>query len=137
MVLFLPLKYLFFIKIVRKIIGIKRGLIADPHLQAENLEAKDANGFSDPYCMLGIRPKINPAVEGQVGRPSYTRTKRTTSEKLRILDLMHILVKHAPLSGESSISTDPDSSDVVEDSLQQVETEIDSGEVEVDLSTIY
>ena len=50
---------------------------------------------------------------------------------------MHILVKHAPLSGESSISTDPDSSDVVEDSLQQVETEIDSGEVEVDLSTIY
>ena len=87
--------------------------------------------------MLGIRPKINPAVEGQVGRPSYTRTKRTTSEKLRILDLMHILVKHAPLSGESSISTDPESSDVVEDSLQQVETEIDSGEVEVDLSTIY
>ena len=26
--------------------------------QAENLEAKDANGFSDPYCMLGIRPKM-------------------------------------------------------------------------------
>ena len=94
--------------------------------------------------MLGIRPKINPAVEGQVGRaqgvtqrPSNTRTIRTTSEKLRILDLMHFRVKHAPLSGESSISTDPDSSDVLEDSLQQVETEIDSGEVEVDLSTIY
>ena len=49
----------------------------------------------------------------------------------------HFLVKHAPLSGESSISslTDPDSSDMVEDSLQQVETDIDSGEV--DLSTIY
>ena len=27
-------------------------------MQAENLEAKDANGFSDPYCMLGIRPKM-------------------------------------------------------------------------------
>ena len=24
--------------------------------EAEGLEAKDANGFSDPYCMLGIRP---------------------------------------------------------------------------------
>ena len=44
-------------------------------------------------------------------------------------------MKHAPLSVESSISTDPDSSDMVEDSLQQVETDIDSGEV--DLSTIY
>ena len=72
-----------------------------------------------------------------MGRPSYTRTKRTTSKKPRILGFMHFRVKHAPLSGESSISTDPDSSDVVEDSLQQVETEIDSGEVEVDLSTIY
>ncbi|KAI3378998.1 hypothetical protein SNEBB_008817 [Seison nebaliae] len=25
--------------------------------EAKNLEAKDANGFSDPYCMLGIMPK--------------------------------------------------------------------------------
>ena len=24
--------------------------------EAKNLEAKDANGFSDPYCMLGILP---------------------------------------------------------------------------------
>ena len=37
--------------------------------------------------MLGIRPKINPAVEGQVGRPSNTRTIRTTSKNLRILGL--------------------------------------------------
>ena len=26
--------------------------------EAEALEAKDANGFSDPYCMLGIRPAL-------------------------------------------------------------------------------
>ena len=25
-------------------------------MEAKNLEAKDANGFSDPYCMLGIIP---------------------------------------------------------------------------------
>jgi hypothetical protein len=25
-------------------------------IEAKNLEAKDANGFSDPYCMLGIIP---------------------------------------------------------------------------------
>ena len=24
--------------------------------EASGLEAKDANGYSDPYCMLGIRP---------------------------------------------------------------------------------
>ena len=24
--------------------------------EAESLVAKDANGYSDPYCMLGIRP---------------------------------------------------------------------------------
>ena len=25
-------------------------------IEAEGLEAKDVNGLSDPYCMLGIRP---------------------------------------------------------------------------------
>ena len=25
-------------------------------VEADRLEAKDSNGYSDPYCMLGIRP---------------------------------------------------------------------------------
>ena len=25
-------------------------------IEAEGLEAKDINGYSDPYCMLGIQP---------------------------------------------------------------------------------
>ncbi|KAL3275866.1 hypothetical protein HHI36_020605 [Cryptolaemus montrouzieri] len=29
-------------------------------IEAEGLEAKDANGFSDPYCMLGIQPMAAP-----------------------------------------------------------------------------
>ncbi|XP_076272507.1 BAI1 associated protein 3 [Rhynchophorus ferrugineus] len=30
-------------------------------IEAEGLEAKDANGFSDPYCMLGIQPMAAPS----------------------------------------------------------------------------
>ncbi|XP_048487474.1 BAI1-associated protein 3 [Plutella xylostella] len=30
-------------------------------IEADGLEAKDANGFSDPYCMLGIQPASLPA----------------------------------------------------------------------------
>ncbi len=27
-------------------------------IEAKDLEAKDTDGFSDPYCMLGIRPSV-------------------------------------------------------------------------------
>lgn len=35
-------------------------------VDAEGLEAKDANGFSDPYCMLGIQPVTNLPAAQQV-----------------------------------------------------------------------
>ncbi|XP_076385470.1 BAI1 associated protein 3 isoform X4 [Megachile rotundata] len=39
-------------------------------VEAEGLEAKDANGFSDPYCMLGIQP-------GNTGAPLSPQTNLT------------------------------------------------------------
>ncbi|CAF1308521.1 unnamed protein product [Adineta steineri] len=36
-------------------------------VEAKDLEAKDANGFSDPYCMLGIVPEIRKFVIPQQG----------------------------------------------------------------------
>ncbi|XP_017887694.1 BAI1-associated protein 3 isoform X2 [Ceratina calcarata] len=39
-------------------------------VEAEGLEAKDANGFSDPYCMLGIQP-------GNMGAPLSPQTNLT------------------------------------------------------------
>ncbi|KAL1518076.1 hypothetical protein ABEB36_001756 [Hypothenemus hampei] len=40
-------------------------------VEAEGLEAKDANGFSDPYCMLGIQP-MAPPTSPQPVTPSRT-----------------------------------------------------------------
>ncbi|CAH1987257.1 unnamed protein product [Acanthoscelides obtectus] len=41
-------------------------------IEAEGLEAKDANGFSDPYCMLGIQPTMAAPTSPQPGTPSRT-----------------------------------------------------------------
>ncbi|XP_031348355.1 BAI1-associated protein 3-like [Photinus pyralis] len=43
-------------------------------MEAEGLEAKDANGFSDPYCMLGIQPVPAPS------SPQPLASNRTLSE---------------------------------------------------------
>ncbi|XP_058835849.1 BAI1-associated protein 3 isoform X2 [Topomyia yanbarensis] len=44
--------------------------------EAEGLEAKDANGFSDPYCMLGIQPSGTPPPPS----PQPPLTPRTLSD---------------------------------------------------------
>ncbi|XP_065160507.1 BAI1-associated protein 3 isoform X2 [Atheta coriaria] len=47
-------------------------------LDAEGLEAKDANGFSDPYCMLGIQPVAAPSSPQPPAPP--TLSARTLSD---------------------------------------------------------
>ncbi|XP_021695608.1 BAI1-associated protein 3 isoform X2 [Aedes aegypti] len=44
--------------------------------EADGLEAKDANGFSDPYCMLGIQPSGTPPPPS----PQPPMTPRTLSD---------------------------------------------------------
>ena len=43
-------------------------------LEAKDLEAKDSDGFSDPYCMLGIKPGV----------------KHLTASRASSLSLIHI-----------------------------------------------
>lgn len=52
-------------------------------LEARNLEAKDADGFSDPYCMLGIMPERMLYVEGS---EASILSDEETSPKLKEKD---------------------------------------------------
>ncbi|XP_055875420.1 BAI1-associated protein 3-like isoform X3 [Biomphalaria glabrata] len=53
-------------------------------IEASNLEAKDADGFSDPYCMLGIMPGPSSDVDSGAGMSSDEETGKTRSEKERL-----------------------------------------------------
>ena len=84
--------------------------------EAECLEAKDANGYSDPYCMLGIRP-------------THTTTTVTQVRLLHFkwLLLFRIISLQFPSDGSidlatrsSSLASDPESSENGEEWLPQL-----------------
>ena len=43
-------------------------------IEAKDLEAKDSDGFSDPYCMLGIKP-------GQQGIQASSQNQHLTASR--------------------------------------------------------
>ncbi len=50
-------------------------------IEAKDLEAKDSDGFSDPYCMLGIRPGIKHLSASRASSTPQSSPKRQVRRK--------------------------------------------------------
>ena len=48
-------------------------------VEASGLEAKDCNGYSDPYCMLGICPAIKGATVASLTTPDEVGSNENES----------------------------------------------------------
>ena len=52
-------------------------------IEAKGLEAKDINGYSDPYCMLGICPLKNIQGEASIVEGSRGKFKGNSLESAK------------------------------------------------------
>ena len=84
-------------------------------IEAEGLEAKDINGYSDPYCMLGILPtetscKPEPLDDGGVYCGDEPEDDNTTSGSGQNMAVPKIAIASGSsisitIAGDSSIGT--------------------------------
>ena len=84
-------------------------------IEAEGLEAKDINGYSDPYCMLGILPtetscKPEPLDDGGVYCGDEPEDNNTTSGSGQNIAVPKITIASGSsisitIAGDSSIGT--------------------------------
>ena len=50
-------------------------------MEARNLEAKDANGLSDPYCQIGIMASESASLSGSAGSGEATSKQAESNAK--------------------------------------------------------
>ena len=82
-------------------------------IEAEGLEAKDINGYSDPYCMLGILPadlpkKEVPLDDGGIYCGDDPEDSNTTSNATEAVPKITIAAGSSisiTIAGDSSIGT--------------------------------